>query len=80
MPTSLDDELKDAYNKAQEERFADYNTEQLTSPYHGAFVAGTRFKDLKMHKRNLPPLPELNRHLKTHPFRDKFKEAQREHL
>jgi len=80
MPTSLDDELKDAYNTAQEERFADYNIEQLTSPYHGAFVAGTRFKDPKMHKRNLPPLPESNRHLETHPLRDRFKEAQRAHL
>ena len=79
-PTSLDEELRDAYNMAQEERFADFNAEKLTSPYHGAFVAGTRFKDPKMHKRNLPPLPESNRDLETHPLREQFKEAQREHL
>src|SRR6266480_4398339 len=63
-------DLKDAYNTAQEERFADFYTEKLISAYHGAFVAGIRFKDPKMHKRNLPPLPESNRDLETHPFRD----------
>ena len=80
MNTTAEDQLRDAFNEAQEERFADFYTEQLTSPYHGAFIARTRRKDLKMHKWNLPPLPESNRHLETHPFRDKFKEAQRAHL
>src|SRR6266480_1316931 len=74
------DQLRDLHREAQLERFADFYTEKIISPYHGAFMAGRRVKDPKIHKRNLPPLPESNRDLETHPFRDRFKEAQRDHL
>ena len=74
------DQLRDLHREAQLERFADFYTEKIISPYHGAFMAGRRVKDPKMHKRNLPPLPKSNRDLETHPFRDRFKEAQRDHL
>jgi hypothetical protein len=33
-----------------------------------------------MHEKNLPPLPQSIRDLKTHQFREQFKEAQRAHL
>jgi len=80
VPTTLDDDLRDAFLIAQEERFADFIPQKITSPYHGAFVAGRRFKDPKMHKRNLPPEPQSIKDLATHPLREQFIEAQRVHL
>jgi len=74
-PTGLDDELREAYYTSQDERFTDFHTEEIRSLYHGAFMAGRRVRDPKMHKRNLPPLPEMNRDLETHPLREQFKEA-----
>src|SRR5579871_6593763 len=75
-----DDEIRESFNRACEERFADFNIEKITSPYHGAFTAGRRFRNPKLHKRNLPPAPETIKDLEHHPLREQFKEAQRAHL
>src|SRR5579871_1390258 len=45
-----DNEIRESFNRACEERFADFNIEKITSPYHGAFTAGRRFKDPKPSK------------------------------
>lgn len=72
--------IKDSFRKAQEDRFIDFIPEKIISTSHGAFAAGRRFKDVRIHKKNLPPLPQSLKDLETHPFREQFKEAQREHL
>ncbi len=56
----IKDQLRDLHREAQLERFADFYIEKIISPYHRAFIAGRRVKDPKIHKWNLPPLPELN--------------------
>jgi hypothetical protein len=73
-------EFKDSGWGAKEGRFNDFIPEKIVSPLHGAFVAGRRFKDARMHKKNLPPLPQSVRDLESHPFRDQFKKALVDHL
>jgi len=72
--------IRESFWKAQEDRFVDFIPEKITSTFHGAFVAGRRFKDIRLHKKNLPPLPQSIRDIETHPFREQFIEAQRDHL
>ena len=72
--------IKESFTRAQEDRFIDFIPEKITSTFHGAFLAGRRFKDIRLHKKNLPPPPQSLRDLETHPFREQFIEAQRVHL
>jgi hypothetical protein len=72
--------IKESFRRAQEDRFIDFIPGKITSTFHGAFLAGRKFKDIRLHKKNLPPLPQSLRDLKTHPFREQFIEAQRVHL
>lgn len=74
------DELRDSFREVQEERFSDFIPTKITSMFHGAFVAGRRFRVTRMHKKNLPPLPQSVKDLETHPFREEFKRAQYDHL
>jgi len=74
------DELRDSFREVQEERFSDFTPAKITSMFHGAFIAGRRFKVTRMHKKNLPPLPQSVKDLETHPFREEFKKAQHDHL
>jgi len=46
----LKDLLRDLHNKVKEERFTDFYIEKIISPYYGAFMAGQRVKDPKIHK------------------------------
>ena len=76
----IEEKVRDSYKEAKEGRFDDFIPERITSAFHGAFVAGRRFKDPRMHKRNLPPPPQSIRDLETHPLREHFKKARLEHL
>lgn len=81
--TDLDednDATRESFKQAKEERFIDFIPMKINSAFHGAFVAGRRVRDVRMHKKNLPPLPQSMKDLETHPMREQFKEAQRVHL
>ena len=36
-----DGAIKESFRKAQEDRFVDFIPEKITSPFHGAFLAGS---------------------------------------
>jgi transposase InsO family protein len=71
---------RDLYCDAEHGRFEDFIPQKITSTFHGAFTAGRKSRDVRMHKKNLPALPQSTKDLDTHPFREQFKEAQRSHL
>lgn len=79
-PESTHKEEKEPAREPQEERFKYFIPEKITSPFHGAFVAGRRSRDVRIHKKNLPPLPQSVKDLETHPLREPFKKAQQTHL
>jgi hypothetical protein len=92
----FNDSVKDSFKEADDHRFEDLVTKRITSAYHGAFLAGRKFnldsrlndsklksgrtRDVRLHRKNLPPPPQSIRDLNTHPLRDQFQEAQRAHL
>ena len=60
--------IKESFRRAQEDQFINFILGKITSTFHGAFLARRKFKDIRLHKKNLPPLPQSIRDLKTHPF------------
>jgi hypothetical protein len=78
--TTAEEQFKDSYREALEGRFDEFIPEKITTPLHGAFVAGTRFTRKRIHKRNLPPEPKSIEDLESHPLREQFRLAQLDHL
>jgi hypothetical protein len=92
----FNDSVKDLYKEACNDRFEDFIGEKITSTYHGAFLAGRKFnldnrlndsklksgrtRDVRLHRKSLPPPPQSIRDLNTYPLRDHFQEAQRAHI
>jgi len=65
-----------------DDRFTDFVSQKVTSPYMGAFTGAvlTAKHYTRLHKRTLPPLPESHRDLEKHPMREEFRKAQEDHL
>lgn len=59
-------------------RFHEYHPVKTDNAVQGAFNAGFRFK--RTHRKNLPPLPESQKDLRNHPFKEQFIQAQKDHL
>jgi hypothetical protein len=92
----FNDSVKDLFKEAYDNRFEDFIEEKITSTYHGAFLAGRKFnldnrlndsklksgrtRNVRLHRKNLPPPPQSIRDLNTHPLREHFQKAQRDHL
>jgi hypothetical protein len=60
------------------ERFESFQRVRIGSAFHGTFENHRR--QLKMHKRELPPPPKTAKDLENHPYRKKFEAAQNDHL
>ena len=68
--------IKELFRRAQEDQFINFIPEKITSIFYRAFLAGRKFKDIKLYKKNLPLLLQSIRDLKTHPFQKQFMETQ----
>jgi hypothetical protein len=67
------DLVKDLFKEAYNNRFEDFIKEKITSAYYGAFLVGRKFnlnsrlnnsklklgriRDIRLYRKNLPPLP-----------------------
>jgi hypothetical protein len=60
--------IKKLFRRAQEDQFINFIPEKIILTFYRAFLARRKFKDVKLHKRNLPPLLQLLRDFKRHPF------------
>ena len=65
--------VKDLFKEACDIRFKDFITKKITLAYYGAFLAGRKFnlnsrlyisklklgrkRDIRLYRKNLPPLP-----------------------
>ena len=49
--------IKELFIRAQEDRFINFILEKIILTFHRAFLAGRRFKDIRLYKKNLPPPP-----------------------
>ena len=65
--------VKDLFKEAGNYRFKNFITKRITLAYYGAFLAGRKFnldsrlndsklklgrtRDVRLHRKNLPPLP-----------------------
>ena len=65
--------VKDSFKEASDNRFKDFVTKRITLAYYGAFLAGRKFnlnsqlnnsklklgriRDVRLYRKNLPPLP-----------------------
>ena len=58
-----------------DDRFDDFDSIKISSPIHGAFVAGRQF-----HKKKLSSPSKIIQDLKSYSFRAEFKKAQQVHL
>jgi hypothetical protein len=67
-PRSIPTQLREAYEQAEDDRFADYGPEPIQSAAQGAFTAGRAVKDKRLHRRNLPDEPKSIRDLENHPL------------
>jgi hypothetical protein len=74
-PESTLTQLREAYEQAKDDRYADYGPEPIQSAIQGAFTVGRAVKDKRLHQRNLPDEPKSIRDLENHPLRDRFIEA-----
>ena len=72
--------IKKSFRRAQEDQFIDFILGKITLTFHRTFLAERKFKDIRLHKKNLPPLLQSIRDLKTHPFQKQFIKAQWVHL
>jgi hypothetical protein len=79
-PESTPTQLREAYEQAEDDRYADYGPEPIQSAVQGAFTMGRAVKDKRLHQRNLPDKPKSIRDLENHPLQDRFIEAQKVHL
>jgi len=69
----LNDSVKDLFKEAGDYRFEDFVTKRITLAYYGAFLVGRKFnlnsrlndsklklgriRDVRLHRKNLPPPP-----------------------
>jgi hypothetical protein len=69
-------EFREASRQAKEDRYADIYLEVITSVFHRAFTAGRKFRDKRLHQKNLPDKLKSLRDLENHPLWERFREAQ----
>jgi hypothetical protein len=76
--------VKDLFKEAYDNRFKDFIREKITLAYYGAFLVGRKFNlnnqlnnsklklgricDVRLQRKNLPPLPRLIQDLNIYPL------------
>jgi transposase InsO family protein len=83
--TPPETDCEEGESQEEQDRFEAFQTEEITSAFQGAFLAGRRFRpgpkeQKKIHKRDLPLPPKTQRDLQRHSLKDLFIQAQKDHL
>ena len=80
----FNDLVKDLFKEAGDNRLKDFVTKRITLAYYSAFIAGRKFnlnsrlndsklklgriRNVRLHRKNLPPPPQLIKDLNMHPL------------